>query len=175
MNRKDLKNAIDILSHRIEQKNLELYQKIISEGIEIPSAIESPDDFSLAVLHPWNKFISALITTQIGDNEDVKFILKNFQFLEQNFEFYIEKIEGLACSVDKSRMILRAIYNFYKTGKKIEFNYDQEYTFHLPKVVFTNHESIIEFYQGLKGLRYGNNIQYLETVKNIETLTPQSK
>jgi len=62
---------------------------------------------------------------------------------------------------------MKALIEFYRTGEKIQWNYKQEYTFHLPKEIFETHEKIITFYEGLKNLFYGNPTKYLEVMKEI--------
>jgi hypothetical protein len=97
----------------------------------------------------------------------VVFIFSNYNFIEHHFVYWIKEVEGWQCSADKSRTIVKRLLAFYKEGTKIEFDYSGEYTFHLPKIIFTTHDSIIEFYKGLKDLKYGNPTNYLAALKSL--------
>ncbi len=77
----------------------------------------------------------------------------------------------MACCADKTRTIIKRLIDFYENGIRIEFDYTQEYTFHLPKIIFKIHEDIIEFYEGLKFLQNtGNPLKYLNAIKNLNKI-----
>jgi len=160
-----IKEVLDLMSDSIKQEEIDLYNKLIDE--KCFEKIEDVNEFYLGLIYPFEKFISGLIKSEISKNEDVIFILKNSQYIENNFRYWIEKIEGMACCADKSRTILRRLLDFYKINERIDFDYTQEYTFHLPKVIFKTHESIIEFYEGVKSLKYGNPTKYLFSLKSL--------
>jgi hypothetical protein len=165
MKKEKIKEVLELMCDSIEQKEIELYEKLIDER-----CYENIDDFQEfyhGLIYPHEQFINGLIKSEISPNRDVGFILKHSNFLENNFRCWIEKVEGSACCADKTRTIIRNLIDFYKTGNKIDFDYNQEYTFHLPKVVFKNHESIVEFYEGIKSLYYGNPTKYLLCLKNL--------
>lgn len=108
-----------------------------------------------------------MLQTNGVTNQDVVFIFQNSQFVERHFRYFIEKIDGRAYSADRSRTIIKALVATFSTGEDISFNYEQEYTYHLPEKVFRTHQDIIEFYQGVKNLFYGNPDKYLLAVKKI--------
>jgi len=152
----------------IGAKNASIYNKVIEEhGISYEN-INSPEDFYYNIIYPLSKFIDGVIQVELSRDEDLKFILKQSRFIECHFVKLIEKNEGSACSADKSRTIMRGLFNFYKDGIDINFNYDQEYTYHLPKTIFNTHDKIVEFYTGLKYLYYGNPDKYLEALLKIK-------
>lgn len=62
---------------------------------------------------------------------------------------------------------MRALISFHKDGKPIQFNYDQEYTYHLPKRIFTAHDMIVEFATSLHSLFYGNPERYLSALQSV--------
>jgi hypothetical protein len=165
MEKERIKEVLDLMSNSIKQNEIDLYKKLIDE--KCFDKIEDVDDFYLGLIRPHKQFISGLIRSEISKNTDVKFILENSQFIERNFQYWIEKIEGMPCCVDKTRTILKRLIEFYKNGTKIEFDYTAEYTFHLPKVIFKTHESITEFYESVKSLYYGNPTRYLNSIKSI--------
>ena len=169
MEKARIKDVLNFLCDSIEQNQIELYRKLVDE--KCFEKIEDVQDFYLGLIYPHEQFISGLIKSEISKNNDVVFILENSQFIERNFNYWIEKKEGVACCADKTRTILRRLFEFYKIGTKIEFDYAAEYTFHLPKVVFKTHESIIEFYEGLKSLCHGNPTRYLNALESLVTNT----
>jgi hypothetical protein len=163
MKKTDLHNFLTSFGNSISNENKELYKKIIdTTGIE---TFNNPSEFHTAIMYPFEKFIKGYISTEIKDNYDIKFIYLNYRYIENNFRYYIELFDGFACCTDKARTILKSILNYYLTSEEIKFNYDQEYTFHLPKKIFTNHNQIIDFYKGIQNLHLGNPKKYLETVK----------
>jgi hypothetical protein len=167
MEKSKIKEVLNFMADSIEQKEIELYGKLIDE--KCFDKIEDVQDFYLGLIYPHEQFISGLIKSEISKNKDVVFILENSQFIEHNFRYWVEKIEGMACCADKTRTILRRLVEFYKNGTKIEFDYTAEYTFHLPKVIFKTHESIVEFYEGVKSLNFGNPTRYLNALKLLPT------
>ena len=165
MDKLRIKEVLNLMVDSIKQKEIDLYNKLIDE--KCFDKIEDINEFYFGLIYPFEIFISGLIKSEISNNEDVTFILKNSQFVENNFRYWIERIEGMSCCADKSRAILRRLLDFYKSGNRIDFDYTQEYTFHLPKVIFKTHESIIDFYNGVKSLKYGNPTKYLISLKSL--------
>ncbi|HNQ21269.1 MAG TPA: hypothetical protein PKI46_09430 [Bacteroidales bacterium] len=159
MNKDILKQFLESFSETIDNENAELFKRIV-EDIKIKD-FENPEEFYIAVLYPWKKFIKGFLKATLNANYDIEFIYTQYRFIENHFQNVIEKTEGSACCADKSRTIVKAILNYYLTGEKIEFNYEQEYTYHLPKLVFTTHEDIISFYESLKSLHLGNSKLFL--------------
>ncbi len=165
MEKEKIKEVLNFMADSIEQGNIDLYNKLIDE--KCFNEIENVEKFYLGLIYPHEQFITGLIKSEISKNNDVVFILKNSQFIEHNFRYWIEKIEGSACCADKTRTILKRLVEFYKNNTTIEFDYSAEYTFHLPKVIFKTHESIVEFYEGVKNLHYGNPTRYLNALKSL--------
>lgn len=165
MNKNDLIQFLDNFNIGIESSNKDLYKKII-EGSELTS-FSDYEEFYFLVLYPFKNFLEGFLLTEVSDNRDVLFIMLNSQFIERHFNNTIEKEEGMPCCSDKSRTIMYKIIKFYTTGEKISFDFDGEYTYHIPKNVFTTHDQIILFYEGLKELYYGRNEKYLFALKFI--------
>lgn len=104
---------------------------------------------------------------QVTAEHRAQFIILNYNYVENNFNHLFNKIEGLACCADKSRTVTRKILHSLVTGNEIVWNYEQEYTYHLPKIIFTTHEEIMEYFEGLYSLYYGNPTQYLTAMQKI--------
>lgn len=167
MQTEDMKTFLNSLSGVIENDKIELFNKIIDDS-NIKS-FEDPEDFFYAVLYPWEKFIGGYIKNTISTNRNVEFIYENSQFIDSHFKNLFVKYEGSACSADKSRTIVRRLLDFYLNGNKIDFNYDQEYTYHLPEKIFKEHQDIVDFYEGLVSLKYGNPEKYLISLNKVVT------
>jgi AraC-like DNA-binding protein len=161
-----LKEFLNSLSESIENDKIELFKKVIDSS-EIKS-FDNLDEFFYAVLYPWDKFITGYLRSELKANQDVEFIFKQANYIDRHFRNSFEKYEGTAFCADKSRTIVNRLLEFYTTGKIIEFDYEGEYTYHLPKKIFTDHQQIINFYEGLKDLYYARNDKYLQAFK--ETL-----
>jgi len=168
MKKENIINFLNTFCDDIDKSNLDLYKKII-ENSKINN-FNNYEEFFYSVLYPFDNFIEAYLKMNVSNNEDVIFIIKNSNFIENNFSNLIINKEGSACSSDKSGTIMNKLINYYKTGEKITFDYDAEYTYHLPKTIFKTHEHIIMFYIGLKKLFYGDNKKYIEALKIILNL-----
>lgn len=151
----------------IRQDQIDFY-KSLTDKVKLRK-IDLPSDFSDAFIHPHEDFLKGLIRVEISKNEDVEFLLLNTEFIEQNFEKIIQQKEGSPCCADKSSMIVAALFNWFKSGKEIKWNYTSNYSFAMPKKVFIDHDSIIEFYNALKLLRYGVYKDYLMVLKKLIT------
>lgn len=154
MKTENIKKFLNSLSNKIDDDNIELYEKIIdSSKIEY---FNNPEEFYFTILYPWEQFISGYLKTELNANEDIEFIYKNSKYIQRHFTNLFREHEGYVCCADKSKTIIEGLLNFYTNGKKIKFDYNNEYTFHLPKKIFKNHDEIIDFYKALKSFFYGN-------------------
>ena len=166
MEKGEIKEVLEGMLKTLKKEEIELYKALIDKMHY--KTIEDVEDFYLGLVYPFERFLSGLIEIEISDNDDVKFILKRSQFVESHFMTLIQTVEGSACCADKSRTIMSGLLGFYKDGRLIVFDYKQQYTFHLPKTIFKTHESIIGFYEGLRGLYCGNPERYLRELLKIQ-------
>lgn len=163
INDESIKNVLNMMADNIGKENVELYKKIIeNNGIK---KLDDVDDFYIIMMYPFEQFLKGLIHCEISKNKEAQFFLLNYDFIEHQFNKIIVDTEGSPCSSDKSRTIMRRLFTWFDKGTQIEFDYSGEYTYHLPKNVFTTHDEIIEFYNGVKNLYYGNYKSYLEALK----------
>jgi len=158
-----IKDFLNTMSDSIEKDTIQLFEKIIDSS-EIKH-YSNPEEFFYAVLYPWDKFISGFLKSVLKANKDVEFIFKHSQYIDRHFYNLFGIYEGSAYSADKSRTIVNRLLEFYATGKKIDFDYDVEYTYHLPKKIFKSHDHIVDFYEGLKSLLYGSPQKYMGALK----------
>lgn len=165
MDKARIKEVLSMFAESIGKEEVELYQSLVDK--KCFDKIEDLQGFYLGLIYPHQQFISGLIKSEISTNKDVVYIFENSENIEHHFRYWIEKIEGSACCADKTRTILRRLVEFYKNGTEIQFDYNAEYTFHLPKVIFKTHESIIGFYEAVRALRFGNPTKYLNELKSL--------
>lgn len=133
-----------------------------------------PDRFRLALAYPMSKVISGLIHEYAGRDGDGQFLLEHNAFVESHLRNLIEKYEGSACCADKVRTIMSAALRHYADNELISFNYEGEYTYHLPSVIFRDQKSILSFLSALRHLYYGNPEHYLTELLSI-TSSAQTK
>lgn len=129
--------------------------------------ISSMKDFMFTYNYQFDNFSENLISSHLCSNDDFCFILKNMHFIENHFKSIIVNKEGMACSADKSSFIISSLLKHFMKGTDIVVNYQQEYTYHLPKKVFTNHSDIIDFYKAIQFLYYGKSERFLVQLKKI--------
>lgn len=165
MDKEAFKDFMQSMGKGITQRKIDLYMNVV--GSSKIDTFTNVEEFYFAILKPWEDIIEGYIRKELNDTNDLVFIIQNYRFLELSFTKVIEEYEGMTCCADKSRFIINSLVRFFKEGKQIVFNYDQEYTFHLPKKIFTSHQEVITFYNGLKGIRYGNYKKYLQALKEV--------
>lgn len=168
MDKDKIKEVLNFMFNTIDKNQIELYNKLIDE--KCFDNIENVEDFYLGLIYPHEQFITGLIKSEISKNNDVIFIFNNYKTIEHHFRYWIEKIEGCACCADKSKTIINRLLKFLIDGTEIVFDYNGEYTFHLPKIIFKNHKSIFDFYEGVKSLHYGNPTKYLNSIKDLSII-----
>lgn len=112
--------------------------------------------FYFAWQYPVSRVIDGLLATEFpGKSQDIRFLFRESQFVEGHIRGLIEKFEGGACAADKTRTVMRTILRYLKTGKEIGYDYGQEYTFHLPQRVLTDHQTTLDYFKALQSLCYG--------------------
>lgn len=104
------------------------------------------------------------------DSHKAQWLLSNYTFVESNFAKLFEQIEGSACHADKSRTVVNALFRYYMHDKPISFNYEGEYTNHLPTTIFRTQDEILTFFKALNELYYGNFTTYVKAIANYVPL-----
>jgi hypothetical protein len=150
-------------------------QSALQQVSEVPAVIEaraaakalSLDTFYFALPYRLNQMVDAILEAELPGNGNAQFLMGNSSFVSNHLDEIFTKFEGSACSHDKTRTVLRGLMRFFTTEQPISFNYEQEYTFGLPKKVLKSHDSIVEYFKGLRHLFYGNPDYYLKAMQNI--------
>ncbi len=143
------------------------HQPIIQSAIDLAKTGKY-EEFYFALMYPFEQVVDSIVQKALPESPQAQFLMKNSEFVESHFVTLIKKYEGSACSADKSRAILSHLLVFFVKGKKIEFDFTQEYTYHLPKKIFTTHEEILGFFDGVQRLYYGRPDEYLKAL--METM-----
>jgi hypothetical protein len=76
----------------------------------------------------------------------------------------------MACCADKARTVMWAMLQNLVEGSHIQFDYCQEYTYHLPKQVFTTHGDIMEFFEALYALYHGKSEKFIQCLQKIAAI-----
>lgn len=168
--KEEINKVMDGLLSFIEKENNEAIIDVINNPIvqTALSRAESGDieDFYFSFLYPISNVIDG-VTQQVSSCRKTQFILKHSQFIERHFEGLIRQHEGFACCADKSRTIMNKLFLAYLNDEEIVFNYDAEYTYHLPKKIFKTHDDIIMFFEGVYSLYYGKPEKYLKSLSCV--------
>lgn len=139
---------------------------------EIASALRSVatsgrEQFVRTVLSPIRRFTDFATERALPGRPEAQFILAHSRFVEWQFRSVIQTVEGSSCCADKTRTIVDALFGFYATDKRIEFDLSQKFTFGIPKEVFTTHEDIIEYFQGIYFLNSGQPEKFIAAYGKI--------
>lgn len=153
----------------------EIYDVPMIEKARKAAQAHNPDGFYFALGYPLQKIIDAVVESEFPHNDKAQFLMANSHFIESHLDKIFSRFEGSACSHDKTRTVIKHVLRFFTTKKPIEFDYNQEYTFHLPKKVLKDHDSIIAFITGLHHLYYGNSDHYLVALQGIIAQAAASK
>lgn len=162
----DLKNVITTLVSSFDKEDLELYSDLI-DRFKIKQ-YNRLDEFDMGVLYPFRKFQRLLIQGLYNTNDNkLVFLIQQYSYVESHFQKLFQKYEGSFACADKSRTVVDRLFGFYTEGEQIKFNYDGEYTYHLPKILFKTHDDIISFYDAIVSLYYGNSDLYIHELGKI--------
>ena len=178
----DIKRAITSLSEAFQRKEAKEFPVLAKEHFsedDIARATKlveqhDPEAFSRNFRHA-DDVIEGLLMLAGVDDRKSRFVFREYTFLERHVTNVITQYEGLACSVDKSRTIMRSYVNSLFSGTAIVFDFEQEYTFHLPKVVLNEHLLIHNFIDGLYAFFYGSTDKYLASMMEIASSATEEK
>lgn len=157
----DLQDTLGALIGALDAENVAQFHRIF-EGRDlkdVEQAIKTarPDIFDILFNYPVRRVTNGVIQAFLGCNRDLAFLYEKADFVEMHLKRRFDLIEGMPCCADKSRTVLRALARHFadEAARPIQFDYDQQYTYHLPHVILKTHDEIIAFFDALKGLYYG--------------------
>lgn len=162
----NITNVIQGIFDVVERENKEIYRSVatLKPMQDAVDAINSndPEAFYFALTCPVEDVIDGLLATEIPKSTSGQFLYRESEFVDRHFQSLFVLFEGSPCSADKSRAVVQCLARFFRYEKAIKFDYAQQYTYHLPKTIFTTHDEIIAFFEALKSLYYGRPEKYLK-------------
>lgn len=164
-------SVLNAMLESVSMEGAALYAQIYDEPM-IAEAREHAqnhdfDRFFLSLGYPVQQMVDAVVEGEFPHNQNAQFLMANARYLENHLDSIFTKFEGSACSHDKTKAVLHHLMNFFMLGKRIEFNYGQQYTYHLPKKVLRDHDSIIAMFDALHYLHYGNPDRYFRAYEGL--------
>lgn len=119
-----------------------------------------PEGFWFSLIYPRSQLDEALVRKAFPgiarDKTDrLMFLFTQHHFVEAHFRRLIQKHEGLACCADKSRHLMAELAAHLATGRAMNFNWSQKYTYHLSEKVFREEARVLSFFESLWALSYG--------------------
>lgn len=170
INKEDIKSFFDAFGASLDASRNEAFDEIADNELFVKATECAKrgdyEMFDMQLLHPYREVVSALLS-RVTSSSEAQFLIENGEFVDRFFEKMFTRFEGMPCCADKSRTIIKALIRFYTTGKRIGFNYDGEYTYHLPTKIFKDHDQIVEYFRGIWGLYYGNHDNYIMAVGEV--------
>lgn len=101
-----------------------------------------------------------VVGKEVIKNNHLQMFYNHYLFIQNHMKSIITMKEGTPMSMDKVGWIMKTLEKYLKDGVETVPNWDQEYTFHLPKVVLNDTETIYKFFKALINLYYGRNQDY---------------
>ena len=146
---KELDNAVDNIPEELKTTLQQAMEKFNYEQIH------------LLVLEKFTDMKESLIRLAAKENKTI-WLMLHISFVENQFSKQIKLHEGFSCSHDKVKTIIKALLRWFEEGREIHFNYEQEYTYHLPTHIFNTHDEVINFFNAIHDLYYGKPDKYLQ-------------
>jgi hypothetical protein len=155
----------------IQQEGIDMYRSAYGDPL-VQEAVgfvreRNAERFYLTLQYPFEQLVEAIVETEMPGNANAKFLMTHSQFVEGHIEQLIKKYEGWSCCADKSRKIMNSLLHFLLNDTPITFDYTQEYTYHLPKKVLNNHDIVVEFFEAVRRLYYGQPESYFKVMAKI--------
>ncbi len=167
---RSIKSVIDAILAADDKNSDELFEKLRLQPA-VASATNylqngQVEEFDLLFSGEIKEVIEAVVAS-VTKKSGAVFLALQYEFVYAHFSKLIEKEEGVPCSDDKVGTIIRALFHHLKNGDAIAFNYEQQYTFHLPKKIFKTQAEIVGFFEGLHRLYYGDPERYLKEMSKM--------
>lgn len=174
MNRDNVTSTIEALLNGISSNNIKTAEQVPETIKEVYKELLSKKNFisfyDITVFYPFRKTNEGMLRNFGIHKTETIFLLQHSDFIQDHYERLFIKFEGVACSADKSGTILFKLFEFLEKGTEIYFNEDQQYTYHLPKVIFKDHESIVLFFKALMQLYYGQPENYIKELLKLSKI-----
>lgn len=166
MSNKTIKTTIDCLLDAVSQKQVEEYT-LVKDQPEWEQASRMMFSGRVHMVH--RRLFHDIETKTKGmcrfegahDAGRLSTLFVATSFFESHLTQLFTKFEGNYCCVDKARCVLSKVARFYFDGTRINFNNNQEFTFHVPDKILKDHDEVIEYIESLHNLYYGKPDKFL--------------
>ena len=163
--------ALGGLLEAISKEGVGLYRNLAGTNLVSKAAAAArngdPEIFYLSLQYDLDQLLSGVVETEIPGKRDAHFLMLKSQFVGSHMDKLFRRYEGWPCSHDKTKTVMRSLMKFFKTGEKIQFNYNNEFTYHLPAKVLNEHDQIIAYFNALQHLYYGNPEHYFTVMASF--------
>ncbi len=139
------KTVFEALLSITEKETKDKYSGII-EALKVINM----DMFDLKINYPLGNCIKAFHKTYEG-----AFIYEYFRYVENCFTQFIVTQEGTCCSVDKSRYIIRGLYNKFEKGTDFSLTRTEDKEYWKTKCLTV--PECEEFFKAIESAFYGNH------------------
>ena len=117
--------------------------------------------FRAALQYPVDRILDGILAEAFPKSPKARYLVRRADYVTRHFRRVIQQAEGLACCADKTREIVRALLAHFATGEAIAWDRGGTSTFHLPTKVFLDQQSVVEFFEAIQALDYGDPTAYL--------------
>lgn len=148
-----LKNCFDAILKGAKERHKKEWGTLV-EAIKDLDA----EQFYFQLIYPLHQSVDAN-----HKNNKASWIYLHWNYIEGCFTRYIVDREGSACSVDKSRHIVRCLYKFFENGEdfSLERNENGEYgEYWKPKCI--DKAWALIFFDACMGAYYGNHTKLMQ-------------
>lgn len=121
------------------------------------------DDWFYGVLYPIEKLVTwYLLIWKVEDKR--QFLFENIKFIEHHLDKIISMTDWRACSHDKTSYITNSLLLISK-WIEVDFEIGDKCFWICRKPLLNTEEKVVEFYNAIQQLYYGNLSKYLERYK----------
>lgn len=150
----------------------------VAEWLSLPDIVDvlasvsdlNPEHFDLLFNLPIREGTEALLdecfSSQVLDRPRLVFLFAQSRYIDNHLTRLFQQYEGNDHSAEKSRTLLRALAHFFATGQPISFDYSGPRD-HLPQQIFTHHQPIFDFFEGLYRLYHGQPELYFKAIGEL--------
>lgn len=149
---------------------LKTQDKIEWIGVNYPNENNfNIDSYRYNVSDYFKDIADGYLITMFWENENLLFLFKHIDFIENNVHNIIKEKEWSTCSYDKTNWIISSLFKKYYYNKTIDFSpikdWEKEYSYFIPKTILNTETDILNFFEALQSLYYWINKPYLNLMK----------
>lgn len=138
--------------------------------------IEKLKNFDMAKYDLYVRYEIDHIVDCLHDDIKAAFIYGHYNYVESNFYQLIKSREGVTCSRDKSRYVVRELYQFFNKGEDFDveskgpdekfISEGKEYKVFFKPTSLTN-KGCLEFFEAIWAAYYGKHLKLFEFYQNL--------